>query len=816
MKKIILSLFLLLVIVSVRAQNATVEGVVRQRVNGAELPGISVYIENTKSGAASNAKGYYVIKDIAPGEYTLVTRGIGFHTVKNKITLSAGATLNYDIALEENVLDLPEVMVQSLTITGGAGRVNEIPGSAYYLSPKEIQQFSYTDINRALRTVPGVNIQEEDGYGLRPNIGLRGTGVERCSKITVMEDGVLMAPAPYASPAAYYFPTMGRMQAIEIMKGSSQVRYGPFTTGGAINLISTQLPEKFMGRVHLTAGSYGTRNLHAYIGNTHKNVAYMAETFIYGSQGFKELDGGGNTGFDKKDFLMKLRVNTNPDAKVYQSLTFKAGQVTEEANETYLGLTETDFAANPLRRYAASQNDVMDATQRQLSLTWFIQPAKFVDITTTAYRTDFHRNWYKLDAVKDTAGVKTSIASVLENPEQYAYQYSVVTGTSSLSDNALSVKANNRTYYSQGVQSIIAFNFSTGKVAHRIDAGLRYHRDEMDRFQHEDYYRMNNSRMQLTQAGTAGTESNQLVDATAWAAFVQYKLKYKNLSVVPGIRMENVTIKKDDYGKADPQRTGADLKQSSNTITAFIPGVGVDYKFNKNVGVFAGVHKGFAPPGAADGAKPEESYNYELGLRGQGWGFNGQVCGFYNVYQNLLGSDLAASGGNGTGDQFNGGKAESRGVEVQLSYDLLSPLNGAFLLPLSLAYTYTDAVFKSSFKSDFEDWGTVNEGDKLPYLANHQFSFVLALEHKLFGINLSGRYSSAMRTQAGQGEMPATERTDAAFVLDGSASVVAHKNISLFAGVTNITNNVYVVARRPSGLRPSMPRAFMVGIKADF
>ena len=73
-----------------------------------------------------------------------------------------------------------------------------------------------------------------------------------------------------------------------------------------------------------------------------------------------------------------------------------------------------------------------------------------------------------------------------------------------------------------------------------------------------------------------------------------------------------------------------------------------------------------------------------------------------------------------------------------------------------------------------------------------------------------------MRTAPGQGDIPANEKTDSYFVIDASASYNLHKNIALFANATNLTDQVYVVARRPAGLRPGMPRAFNVGLKANF
>jgi len=794
-------------------QNTIIKGKITGIDSTTALSGISVYLENTPFGSATNGNGNYIIKNVPEGNYVLVVSAIGYISQKEEIQVKNSIILKKNFTMTETIATLSEITL----MTGGNAHIKDIPGSVFYISPKEIQKFSYTDINRALRAVPGVNVQEEDGFGLRPNIGLRGTGVERSSKITVMEDGVLMAPAPYAAPAAYYFPTIGRMQAIEILKGSSQIKYGPYTTGGAINLVSTQIPNKFSGRVNLLGGRFGSKNLHAFVGNSHKNFGYIVETFQYSADGFKKLDGGGNTGFDKKDYLAKFRINTSDSAKIYQSLTFKIGQTLETSHETYLGLTQEDFSTNPYRRYYGSQVDQINAEQSQFSLTHLAKLSTSFTITTTAYRSNFKRNWYKLDFVKDNSGIVTKIGELLENPTEFVGAYDIITGSNSTNDDALFVKANNRSYYAKGIQTTLNFAFETSGVLHTIDLGFRIHQDQIDRFQWIDEYKMENRIMELTKSGIHGTESNRIKTADAFATYLQYKLEIGKFTVIPGMRYENITLARKDYGVNDPSRSEIDISTRSNKVAIFIPGIGIDYQFNKSISTFAGIHKGFAPPGSKVETKPEESINYELGMRYAKNALSGQAVIFLNDYSNLLGADLEASGGGGTNELFNGGKVQTKGLEFQLTWDLLSSIKESqFSLPFSIIYTYTNAQFQNSFDSDFDGWGKVSASDQFPYLPNNQLTFILGLEHRQFNFNLSGKYMDDIRTVPGQGKIPINEKINSYFVVDASASYNLHKNISLFSNVTNLTNKVYAVARRPAGLRPGMPFAFNVGLKATF
>jgi Fe(3+) dicitrate transport protein len=139
--------------------------------------------------------------------------------------------------------------IESVSIIGTKADARKIAGSGTVISNEDLQKTIDTDIHKILSAVPGVYFRTEDGYGLRPNISIRGTSIDRSAKVTLMEDGVLIAPAPYTSASAYYFPTSGRINSVEVLKGPSSISAGPSTIGGAINLISTPIPEMTSGKL---------------------------------------------------------------------------------------------------------------------------------------------------------------------------------------------------------------------------------------------------------------------------------------------------------------------------------------------------------------------------------------------------------------------------------------------------------------------------------------------------------------------------------------------------------------------------------------
>ncbi|EKA89797.1 TonB-dependent receptor family protein [Bacteroides hominis] len=715
----------------------------------------------------------------------------------------------------DSIYQLQEVVVSSQQILGSKFKARNRTGSAYYISPEEIRKLGYTDINRMLKAVPGVNMYEEDGFGLRPNISLRGTKAERSERISIMEDGVLAAPAPYSAPAAYYFPNVARMEAIEVLKGSSQVQYGPFTTGGAVNLVSTPIPNNFSGKANISYGSKNTFKSHAAIGSNWKHFGYMVEYLRYQSDGFKRYEDYAAEGFKRNDIIAKMVVKTDKVRGVNHALELKFGYAGENSDETYVGLSADDFKKTPFLRYAGSQMDKLKTDHQQWVATYLLTFSNKLKVTTNAYYNYFHRNWYKLNDVRAgiTSKEKISVADVLIDPETNIRYFDILTGKTDREGEALLVRANNRTYRSRGIQTRAEYRFNVKEFFFDLEFGLRYHADEEDRFQWDDSYSMKNKKMVLFMEGIHGTNANRVTSANALASYLLAKLRYNVWTITAGLRYEDIDLLKKDYTKEDLARSGKVRIETPNHARVLIPGIGVHYQLLPAASVFFGVHKGFAPPSAELYQKPESSVNMELGTRVSIGKFKAELIGFYNNYSNMLGSDLAASGGSGTLEQFNVGEARVKGAEFLVQYQPL-PHTCSLRLPLQLSYTYTDTEMRNSFES--HSWGNVVRGDEIPYIFKHALNMQLGIEYKWFYANIGARYNSDMRTSPGQGTIAEREKVPANLILDASVNVLVNKYLTLRLNAINLTNRVYLTSRHPAGLRAGHPFGIYAGANVQF
>lgn len=679
-------------------------------------------------------------------------------------------------------------------------------GSAHVIGQKQLDRFKYDDPHALLLTVPGVYARGEDGYGLRPNIGIRGANSDRSKKLTLMEDGVLFGPAPYSAPAAYYFPLLARMRSVRVIKGPGTVVYGPHTVGGAIDLVTQDIPASAKGSVDTAVGSFGYAKLHAKFGTSDEKFGFFAEGIHIGTTGFKTLDApvGGDTGFSRNEMMVKGRYVLDPEAKVQNEFTVKLGYADEGSNETYVGLSDADFALTPYRRYSASQQDRMEYHRTQVAITHRAVFSKDVDITTTAYRHDLDRTWRKVNAFRGS-----DVASVLADPTaaRNAPYYGVLTGTrdSQNLDESILIGPNHRVFVSQGVQTAINVRGKTGPVTHQAQYGFRLHYDEIIRRHTEDGFAVRGGALVSDGTPTAVTADNKAyTDAIAF--HLTDTMGYGDLTVSPGARVELIhSVFQDSLLRS----------RKSSQYGVVVPGVGAHYALTPQFGVLGGVSKGFspAPPGERD-SKPESSVNYEGGLRYASRTSRVEVIGFFNDYSNLTSNCTAGEGcaDRTTDRQFDAGSVWIYGVEGFLETEIKLPRE--LVIPLRATYTYTGTKFLSTFNSADPQYGFVLEGDELPYVPKHQASGMIGLEGKRFALDVSGTFVGKMREKAGSAED--APMTDAYFLLDASASFKVNRFARVYMNGRNLADSAYLLSRRPFGARPGSPRAFQVGLKVEF
>lgn len=736
-------------------------------------------------------------------------------TKKCKLAIAICAALpTFAYAADDKADDeLPAEYMERIQILGHDEKLRTEPGSATLIGEAELEKFKFDDINRVLYSVPGVNIREEDGYGLRPNIGFRGATPERSKKITVMEDGVLIGPAPYSAPAAYYFPMMSKMTALEVFKGPAAIKYGPNTVAGALNMTTRHIPEAEEGSLDLSIGSDSYKKAKGYYGNQNGNFGYLIEGVHIEADGFKELDGGGDTGFDKNDVMAKFRYDLS-DSEFSQVVELKLAYADEVSDETYLGLTDSDFDKNPNRRYVASQKDKMDWEHSQVQFTHFIGNENF-DITTRVYRNDFERSWFKINGFKGGL-VERDLQEILANPndEVNALFYDVLTGQRDTENEyeKIILGDNHREYYSQGIQSELYLNTQLYSLTHQFNIGFRFHQDEIKRRHTEDSFLMRSSQLVSDGNETVATTTNtEKTDAIA--IFIKDTISYNALDLTLGIRGEffdseyqnDVVGKEDDWLKKDTR--------------IWLPSISGFYKLNDQAGLFFGIHEGFVPtsPKESPDVEVESSVNYEIGARYNDGNTKVESVVFFHDIESLKEScsfSAAASCGQSLDAEFNSGEASIIGLELTASHTY--SLSNEYDLPISMTYTYTKGEFDSSFSSDFPMWGVIEEGDKLPYLPENQLTLNVGLAANNWQVSLAARYIDEMQEASGDDVLLSGITTDAYTIVDISASYDLSDNSNIYLKVDNIFDDQEIISRRPYGARPSKPQTAFIGYQYSF
>ena len=705
-------------------------------------------------------------------------------------------------------------------------------GSAHFISDNEMKSKGYTDAERVLGRIPGVYSQTEDGYGLRTNIGMRGTSALRTTKINVLEDGVPQGPAIYSNGSMYFFPDVGRMEGVEVLKGPAAIGNGPRTTAGTINFLSRSIPTiDSEGYYSITMGDDGFSRNHTYYGGNIGSVGYVFEYHDYRADGYKNIKGAGNTdaGFDKQTDLVKFSY-TPSNSSWNQAFELTSSNTTETSNETYIGLTGTDFQADPYQRYGASSVDQMDNDYHRYIFTHTMQPSANMKITSKLYKTRYSRLWGKsgemyVDPDGEGTGTLTKVKfSAIDMAGNCAGDTGaelracniLTNNTAMLGSEYIKRSMGHRDYGMTGVQFVI--NHDIGN--HALEYGYRRHKDYRERHD-ADYYQKYTINAAGTMSlmpsgnirGATTTTAAELKDTDASSWHLKDVISAGAFTHTLGIRYEDT--EKNDGTNAVPGNAKKDVKDTATMMAA-----STVYNMGGGQSMFAGFSEGHSPvdAGSAASIEPEKSDNYEIGYRKQSAGSFLEVIAFYNDYSQLIETCLTANGCTGTqGTTTNKGSAEVEGIEFQYKLDNMfaKPQMKGMASHSSVRYPLTISGMLQS--SEYTGQNLAINGKSIAYVPDFQLYTSIGMETNDWSIALGAKYHDDTFTDDTN-----IYRTGKAFIFDLSSGMNIPvnsngiKNARVFLNVDNLFDKVIVASEHEYGKRPNKPLSVMAGVQFDF
>lgn len=469
----------------------------------------------------------------------------------------------------------------AVEVIGGESGLQAQAGSGTLVDQAELESSRTLSVNEALRKVPGVNVRDEEGFGMRPNIGVRGLNPTRSTKVLLLEDGLPAAYAPYGDNASYYHAPIERYARIEVMKGVGMLRFGPQTIGGVINYITPDPSEEFTGYAQLMAGNRGYRNLHLNLSGSGALLDLI----------HKEGDGArDHIALEQTDLNLKYVA----DLRDAGALILRANLLREDSQVTYSGLTDAELR-NFGYRYNPFKNDQFDIRHQGASATHEIALGEQAMLTSSAYFFSFHRDWWRQSS--------TTTDTQCGN----AFRDARLRGDAVDVDSCNSTQGRLRDYYTRGIEPRLTLWHGAFGAENELSLGLRYHEEVQERLQL-------NASTSTGRDGSVAERNRRTTDASS--AFIENRISWGALSLVPALRFESI-----DYFRRN-KLTGL---EGDNETSKLIPGLGLNYRLNDALTAFAGVHRGFAPARAEDvldnaggsvDVDPESSTNAELGLRG--------------------------------------------------------------------------------------------------------------------------------------------------------------------------------------------------------
>lgn len=660
------------------------------------------------------------------------------------LAIVIGTLLSASAVAEETSYSLDEVVVSATRLNT---QTIDTAASVTVIDEEEIEENMVKDIDDLFKYTPGVNVQSNSRQGVQ-SINIRGIEGNR---IKVIVDGVAQANqfdsgAEFVNSSRVDVDT-DMIKAVEIVKGAASSLQGSDAIGGIVAFETKDPADILKGR---DFGGYAKLNYSSSDKTFSESVAIankvgdLESLVAYTRRDGEELDNFGQP--DEQDrsannLLVKLQYQLNSAHRI----EFSGNYI---RNKNNLSL---DYLTSMVPYENASGSDETEQYQLGIKHIWDAE-------TSFADRITWQLDWMS----KEETGVTDRTRVSNGNVQKKDYLYS-----------------------DEGIQFDAQFDkfFVTGATEHNLIYGASFSDKDIA-----------NTNKEFNSVG-----SDQVIfyipDAqeTRYGLFAQDEITFGNWIVTPGVRFDSFDTNPGDTSANPSLNAASEYKDYSDS--AVTGRLGTVYKLNEENRLFVQISQGFRAPDFQElyysygnpmygyvnkpnpDLKAEESISYEGGWRYNTDLVSNEISLFYSDYDNFIDNQLV-SGSFMTGDavyqSININKATIKGVELanQLSWDEFMPVEG-FSSRIAAAYTEGE------------------DGDGNPLNSVSPWNTVVGLSYdsvNQWGTTVNLSYTAKKSESDIDGDY---QPIDAATVVDITAYYKPIKDLTLRAGVFNVTDEEY-------------------------
>jgi TonB-dependent receptor len=386
----------------VQAQTARIVGRVVDGVSGEALPGAAVFIKGTGFGAVSDIGGHFTLQlsGLAPGNYTLVARYIGYRGREFQIVFPQDEDIREDIKLTAESIEGEEVVVTAQAEAQMQAMNQQLSSKTIQsiVSKKQIQELPEANAAEAVGRLPGVSLERSGGEGNK--VVIRGMA----SKYSMIQiDGVNLTATgeeDRSTDLSMISPYM--LEGIELTK-SVMANQEATATGGIVNFRIRKAPDDPAVDVIAQGGMNTLRKTYSdfkfSIGGS--NRFFDKQLGVYGQFDYEKRDNGsqefGGVNISQENTSAPVRTNIMELDDILRNIQRMGATLVLDYS-----LSSTTFKSSNLfsrsKREETQYNDNYDFHRNTFSMGFDDTPEAWLTVLTNSLQIEHKANGWELAA----------------------------------------------------------------------------------------------------------------------------------------------------------------------------------------------------------------------------------------------------------------------------------------------------------------------------------------------------------------------------------------------------------------------------------